>query len=337
MIQSVFEIADETVRPGTKKVILFPAPNLNNQAIINIPVHVFHGKKPGPRLFILSGIHGDELNGVEIIRRLHKHIHPLHLSGTLLTLPMVNIHGLMAQKRYFSDRRDLNRTFPGKQNGTLAARFAYGIMHHIVKGSDYGIDLHTGAVGNTNMPQIRVDFNVTGAKKFAQNFAAPIILEAKTPAGSLRESASKLGIPVLVYEGGEALRYSELCIREGVKGILHAMKYLKMIDFVEKHPPRKTIIAHTSRWLRAPASGLVQPVAEVFTKKVKKGQLLAHIHDPFLINPTVDVIAPFEGIVVGQAMKAMATEGDALYHIASSKKMAGYKPYIDEYRDTISL
>ncbi len=337
MIQTTFNIADEIVLPGTKKVILFPAPNLNNQAKINVPVHVFHGKKRGPQLFILSGIHGDELNGIEIIRRLHKHIHTDHLSGTLITLPMVNIHGLMVQKRYFTDRRDLNRTFPGKETGTLASRFAHGIMHHIVKGSDYGIDLHTGAVGHTNMPQIRVDFSVTGAKKFAQSFAPPIILEADTPTRSLREAASKLDIPVIVYEGGEALRYSEICIREGVRGIMHAMKYLKMIDFVERHIPHKTIIANTSRWLRAPASGLVQPVVDVFTKKVKKGQLLAHIHDPFLINPTVDVLAPFEGIVVGQAMRAMATEGDALYHIASSKKMAGYKPYIDEYRDTVSL
>lgn len=329
------ELAGEIITPGSKKTILYPAPNINTQVKIDIPVHVFNGKKPGPKLFIVSGIHGDELNGIEILRRVHENLNPKHLAGTLLTVPAVNIHGIMMQTRYLTDRRDLNRSFPGKKTGTLAARLAHGLMHEIVRHCDYGIDLHTGSVAHFNVPQLRVDFSVAGAKKFAQSFAAPVILNAKQREGSLREAASQLGIPVIVYEGGEALRFNEICIRAGVRGIFLVMKQLGMLKKIKPSPSFKTVITDTSRWLRAPASGIVEPIKDVVAKRVAKGQLLARIHDPFLINPSVDVIAPFEGMVIGLAMKAMATEGDALYHLASFKKMAKVRAYIDEYRDIV--
>jgi predicted deacylase len=337
MIAKPFKFADELIEPGTKKTILFPAPNLNTQVKVDIPVHVFHGKMPGPRLFILSGIHGDELSGIEILRRVHEKIHPKRLAGTLITVPVVNIHGIMMQTRYLSDRRDLNRSFPGRKNGTLAARLAYGVMNQVVKLCDYGIDLHTGAVGHINMPQLRVDFSVPGSKAFAQHFGSPVILDSRQRNGSLREAASRLGIPVIVYEGGEALRFNELCIRSGVRGILHAMSYLNMLKIKEKTVISKAVITNTSRWLRAPASGFVEPVPDLIATPVKKGQLLGQVHDPFLIHPSIDILAPFEGIVIGQAMRAMATEGDALFHIASFKKMDGVRAYIDDYREAIIL
>lgn len=337
MTSNIFKFANELIQPGTKKTILFPAPNLNTQISINIPVHVFHGKMPGPKLFILSGIHGDELNGIEIVRRVQAKINLRHMAGTLITVPAVNIYGIMLQTRYFADRRDLNRSFPGKKTGTLAARLAYGVMKHIVCHCDYGIDLHTGAVGHMNMPQLRMDFSIPGSRAFAQSFGAPVILNAKQRDGSLREAASKRGIPVIVYEAGEALRFNELCVRGGVHGILNVMRYLKMLKRIEKPKFSKAVMTNTSRWLRAPASGFVEPVRDVLASHVKKGQILGHIHDPFLINPSIKIIAPFEGIVIGQAMRAMATEGDALYHIASFKEIAGVRAYIDEFRDTIAM
>ena len=338
MKNQVFKFANEIIQPGTQKVVLFPMPSINMQVKMEIPVHVFHGKQAGPKIFILSGIHDDELNGIEIIRRIHDYIDVANLSGTIITMPVVNVHGVMMQLRYFTDRRDLNRSFPGKKKGTLAARLAYGLMQHIVRHCDYGMDLHTGAVGHMNMPQLRVDFTVPGSKKFALNFGAPVVLNSKQRDGSLREAASRLGIPVIVYEGGEALRFNELCIRAGVRGILHTLKHLKMLDIALKttRASNKSVVTNTSRWLRAPASGLVEPVREVITKHVKKGELLAYIHDPFLINPSVKVLAPFEGIVIGQALRAMATEGDALYHIASFKKISGINAYIDELREEIT-
>jgi predicted deacylase len=332
-----FIIAGNTIEPGTKKTILFSAPNINTQIKVDIPVHVFHGKKSGPALFIVSAIHGDELNSIEIVRRVHEHIQVKKLSGTIITVPVINIYGVIMQQRYLTDRRDLNRSFPGKQTGTLASRLAHGFMKHVVSHCDYGIDLHTGAAGRINIPQLRVDFTTPGTKEFAKSFNAPIILDSKQRDGSLRESASKLGIPIIVYEGGEAMRFNELCINAGVHGILNVLHYLKMFDAKRSYiyKKSKSVITNTSRWVRASASGLLEPVKNVLANSVKKGDLLARIHDPFLINPSVDVFAPFAGIVIGQALEAIVTEGDAIYHIASFKKLSGVRAYIDEYREEI--
>jgi len=338
MTKQIFTIAGNQLEPNSKKIILFPAPNINTQVKIDIPVHVFHGKKAGPKICIIGAIHGDELNSIEIIRRVHKHIRTEKLSGTILTVPVVNIHGVIMQTRYLSDRRDLNRSFPGSKKGTLAARLAYGLMTEVVSHCDYGIDLHTGAIGRMNMPQLRADFSTPGTKEFARNFNAPVILESKQRDGSLRQAASELGIPLIVYEGGEALRFNELCIRAGVRGILNIFHHMKMLNSSNFQMGKKSqsVITKTSRWVRAPISGLIEPIQDVIARHVKKDEVLAHIHDPFLINPSIEVTAPFEGIVIGQALKAMTTEGDALFHIASFKKISGVRAYIDEFREEIS-
>lgn len=337
MTRKILTIAGTQIEPNTKKVILFPAPNINTQVKIDIPVHVFHGKKDGPKIFITSAIHGDELNSIEIIRRIHNHIETKDLSGTIFTVPVVNIHGIIMQTRYLSDRRDLNRSFPGSKKGTLARRLANGLMQQVVSHCDYGIDLHTGSIGHMNMPQLRADFSIPGAKELAKYFNAPVILESKQRDGSLRQAASQLGIPLIVYEGGEALRFNELCIRAGVHGILNILHHLKMLRS-SRHPiakKSKSVITKTSRWVRAPGSGMIEPIQDAITRHVKKNEIIAYIHDPFLINPSIEVIAPFEGIVIGQALKAMVTEGDALFHIASFKKVAGVRAYIDEFREEI--
>lgn len=338
MKKANFIIAGNEVKPGTHQMILFPAPNINMQIPINIPVHVFHGIKPGPTLFITASVHGDELNGIEIIRRIHAYIHLHKLHGTIITVPVVNIHGVIIQSRYFSDRRDLNRCFPGSKKGTLAARLAHGLLTEIISLCDYGIDLHTGGLGRMNMPQLRVDFTVPHTEKFAKYFNAPIILDSKQRDGSMRQAAGELGIPVLVYEGGEAFRYNELCIRGGERGVKSVLHHLGMIKSTNKFITQqsKSVVSNNSRWVRAPVSGLIQPMKEIITRRVKKGDILAYIHDPFLINPSQKVVAPFEGIVIGQALKAMATEGDALFHIATFKKIAGVRAYIEEYRDEIA-
>jgi predicted deacylase len=330
-----FTIGGIIIEPGTKKTILFPAPNLNTQVKIDIPVNVFHGKKAGPKLFIVSTIHGDELNGIEIIRRVHEHIKVKHLCGTLITIPVINVHGIIMQTRYLSDRRDLNRSFPGAKKGTFAARLANGLMKQVVKYCDYGIDLHTGAYGRMNMPQLRVDFTTPGSKEFAHSFNCPVILDSRQRDGSLRQAASKLGIPVIVYESGEALRFNEICIRAGVRGILNVLHYLQMFTAHRQHrgTKSKSFIAKTSRWVRAPASGIVEPADNIIAKA---GETLGYIHDPFLINPSVKITAPFKGIVIGQALKAITTQGDALYHIASFKKIVGVRSHIEELWDEIS-
>lgn len=337
MDRKILTLAENQIEPGTKKVILFPAPNINTQIKIDIPMHVFHGKKSGPKIFIIGAIHGDELNSIEIIRRVHEYIRIQHLSGTVITIPVVNIHGVIMQTRYLSDRRDLNRSFPGAKKGTLAARLAHGLMKHVVSYCDYGIDLHTGAYGRMNMPQLRADFSTSGTKELARSFNAPVILDSKQRDGSLRQAASQLGIPLIVYEGGEALRFNELCIRAGVRGILSVLHHLKMLrsNNPQVRKNSKSVITNTSRWVRAPASGCVEPARNIFAGHINKGDTLAYIHDPFLINPSIKVVAPFEGIVIGQALKSIATEGDALFHIASFKKISGVRAYIDEFQEEI--
>jgi len=327
--------AGEVINPGTKKTILISAPNINVQVKLKIPVHVFHGKSAGPKLFIVSALHGDELNSIEILRRIHDSIHVNKLSGTLIMVPVVNIYGVIIQSRYLPDGRDLNRAFPGKGTGTLASRLAYGITENLISQCDYGIDLHTGGLGRVNMPQLRVNLATRGTKELARAFDVPVIIDSKVRDGSLREAASELGVPLLVYEGGEALRLNEICIRAGVRGIKNVMHFIRM------YPPYKTsamnksrsVITKTSRWVRSPVSGLVQPVKDAISRSVKKGDLLAYVHDPFLINPSKKVIAPFDGVVIGVALKAMASEGDPLFHIASFKKLSGIVNSINDFRD----
>ncbi|MDR3478389.1 MAG: succinylglutamate desuccinylase/aspartoacylase family protein [Gammaproteobacteria bacterium] len=333
MTNKPFSLAELMIEPGTHQLISFPAPNLNTQIKMTIPVHVFHGKYAGPKVFIIGTIHGDELNSIEILRRVHHHIRVSKLHGTIITLPVANVYGLIMGSRYLPDRRDLNRMFPGAKTGTLANRLAHGICN-VFSLCDYGIDLHTGGLGHMNVPQLRVHLATSGTKELAHVFDAPVILDSKLREGSLRQVAHELGIPFLVYEGGEALRFNELCIRAGVNGILNVFSHLKMLPHRSAKPLKKykPLVARTSRWLRASVSGFVQPEAGLIARHVKKGELLASIHDPFLINKSVKVEAPFEGVVIGQALKPLVSEGDALFHIASFHKIKGVAETIDEYK-----
>jgi uncharacterized protein len=323
-------IAGKQIIPGTQETILFPSPNINTQIKIEIPVHIFHGKIKGPSLFVIGAIHGDEVNSIEILRRVYNYIKIKKLHGTVIIIPVVNVYGLILQSRYLPDGRDLNRSFPGSENGSLAARLAHGLLE-LIKDCDYGIDLHTGALGRVNIPQLRTNFEIPGAKKLAHAFGTPVILDAKLRDGSLREAVSELGIPVLVYEGGEALRFNELSIRAGVRGVINILKYLNMLSSeINSKNKVRSAIADSSRWIRASASGLVQPINQALGRMVKKNELIAQIHDPFLINKPTGVVVPFDGIVIGQALKPLASVGDALYHIASFKKLKELGEYLEE-------
>lgn len=337
MLNAPFVIADQIIQPGMKVTVLYPAPNINSQIKVDIPVHVYHGKYKGPTIFIMSGIHGDELNSIEVVRRVSKVIKLKKLHGTIIILPVANIYGLIMQSRYMPDRRDLNRSFPGSKKGSMASRLAHSIIKQIVSRCDCGIDLHTGAYGRMNMPQLRVNLDNPEVKRMALAFGVPVILDCKTRDGSLREVSSKLGIPILVYEGGEALRYNESCIRGGVLGVCNVMSYLGMLNFSRKGSERKKpLITRTSRWVRAPVSGFIQPVKSILTKAVKKGMVLGYVHDPFLINKSVEITAPFDGIVIGQTLKPLASEGEALFNIASFKKIKGATESIEDFKDLIS-
>ena len=217
-------IGGVTVQPGERKVIDLPVAKLYTHIEAAIPLQVVCGKLPGPRLFVSAAIHGDELNGVEIARRLLKSGALKRLRGTLIVAPIVNVFGLIQHSRYLPDRRDLNRSFPGSQGGSLAARLAHIFLDEVVKGCDYGIDLHTGAIHRSNLPQIRANLDDPETRQLAEAFSVPVLLNANLRDGSLRQAAAEHGVKILLYEAGEALRFDELSIRGGVRGILSVMR-----------------------------------------------------------------------------------------------------------------
>ena len=303
------------IKAGEKRKISLDMGRLYDFTEVKIPVEVIRGKKDGPTLFICSTIHGDEINGIEIIRKLLAHKAIKKIRGTLILIPIVNVFGFNDRSRYLPDRRDLNRSFPGLKNGSLASQLAYKFMNEIVKKSDYGIDLHTGSFHRKNLPQIRGNLKDETTLKLAKSFKTPIIIDSNLRDGSLRESVASLGIPMLLYEGGEALRFDDNIINIGVKGILSFMKEIKMLSNSSlRLNHKKTFIAKSSHWIRAKHSGIY-----IAHKKlgdlVKAGDILGEISNPFGESKSL-IKAVENGIIIGQSMLPLANKGDALFHIA---------------------
>ncbi|PZV08662.1 MAG: deacylase, partial [Leptolyngbya sp.] len=218
----------ETIPRGKRVRLDLPVARLTTGTMMSLPVTVISGKKPGPRLWLSAAIHGDELNGVDIIRRVAKALKPHRLNGTVIAVPVVNIFGLLEQSRYLPDRRDLNRSFPGSARGSMAGRLAHLFMTEVVSQCTHGIDLHTAAIHRINLPQVRADLQDPATYAFAQAFGAPVIIHASHRDGSLRQAAARRKIPTLLYEAGEALRFDAQAIQTGVDGIYRVMAYLGM-------------------------------------------------------------------------------------------------------------
>ncbi len=309
-------IADTTVRPGTRETIEIPLAAMVTHSTVGMTAHVIHGAKPGPRLFVSAAIHGDELNGVEIIRRLLNQKQLNRMNGSLIAIPIVNVHGFISQSRYLPDGRDLNRSFPGSTKGSLASRIANTFLKTVVNQCTHGIDLHTGARHRCNLPQIRADLSGSETRRLAESFGVPAIIDSKIRDGSLREAAEDAGIPVLLYEAGEALRFDEVAIRAGVRGILNVMRALGMLR-KSKTPPaiKRPVISYSTSWVRAPNSGILRTLVPLGAK-AEQGSVLGVIADP-LGNREIQVEAPFEGIVIGRTQLPLAHEGEALFHLAS--------------------
>ncbi|MBA3813769.1 MAG: succinylglutamate desuccinylase/aspartoacylase family protein [Alphaproteobacteria bacterium] len=288
---------------------------LPNHAAFDLDMRVIHGLKPGKRLFICATIHGDELNGIEIIRRVLASSLTKHIHGTLIAIPIVNLFGMLLHSRYLPDRRDLNRSFPGSEAGSSAAQLANTFLTEVVAKCTHGIDLHTGSNNRLNLPQIRCGFEHDETLRLALSFGAPVILKSKIREGSLREAAENLGIPTLTFEGGEALRFNEFAVRAGVAGILRVMSTLKMIPAGKCSAAKGSpVISPSSRWLRSPMTGVLRSACWL-GDKVLKGDVIAKISDP-LGTTTTDVVALFDGIVIGRTQNPLVYKGDALFNIA---------------------
>ena len=299
-----------------------------------MPVEVINGERPGPVLFVCGAIHGDELNGVEIIRRLLRRKTLGSIRGTLLAIPVVNVHGFLDQSRYLPDRRDLNRSFPGSPRGSIAARTADTFVKHIVAKADCGIDLHTAAVNRSNLPQIRADLTEARTAELARLFGAPVVIDSTMRDGSLRACGAELGVPVLVYEAGEALRFHEVSIRAGLRGVLNIMRHLGMLSASKARKSIEPVIADSTSWVRAPDSGIVSRKVKLGARVVE-GQRLASVGDPLNANEE-NIVAPFDGIVIGRSMLPLAHEGDALFHIAAFKSVARAEHKVEEFQATLA-
>ena len=304
------EIAGQIIEPGEQIAFDLPAAPLYSQTPVSIPIHIIHGIEKGPRVFLIAAVHGDEINGVEIIHRILSQSSLKKLRGTLIAIPVANVYGFMMLSRYLPDRRDLNRSFPGSKSGSLTARLAHFFMNDIIKTCDYGIDLHTGNVHSENLPHIRANTDLPGAMSLAKAFNVPVILDAKLPDGSIRQATSDLNIPVLLYEGGEALRFNELAIRIGVRGILNVLYKLGMIKGAKMRRDKKIKpkISRYSMWARSPKSGIFHPLRNLGTD-VEKGEKLGVISDPFA-NREDEIFAPIAGIIIGKNTLPLVNEGD---------------------------
>jgi len=316
---SKVEFAGTEILKGTNVTLNLELPKLYHSPM-DLPIRVIRGKKDGPTIFISAAIHGDELNGIEIIRRFRKLSELKRLKGTVVLIPIVNIYGVMTLSRYMPDRRDLNRSFPGTKKGSLASRVAKVFFDEIVSKCDFGIDLHTAAIHKSNLPQVRTNLNNEFTNNLAKKFEAPIVLHSELRDNSLRAEAQEKGIPVLLYEAGEALRFDETSIRIGVKGIVNVLRELDMLPAVSKKRKYKMpIVTRSSQWIRSTESGVIRTI-KALGDIVKENEVIAYVDEP-LDDESFEIKASFDGVIIGKSEIPLIQEGDAIFHIAKLKDL----------------
>ena len=313
MPRESFGIGPVRVRAGTARELSLPLTRLVTGADITLPVRVVHGREDGPTLWLTAAIHGDEVVGVEVVRRVLARLSPRELRGTVLAVPIVNVLGFTTGDRYLPDRRDLNRSFPGSARGSLAGRIAHLLMTEVVGKGDVGIDLHTGADRRTNLPQIRADLDDPRTRELAEAFAAPVMYHARLRDGSLRSAARERGNTVLLYEAGEAWRFDEWAIDAGVAGVRRVLASLGMTDPVDEPPPLPSAVCRVSGWVRAPRTGILQLDAAL-GQRVEPGDRLGGLSDSFGKRVRL-VRADRPGIVIGRTEAPLVNRGDAIVHI----------------------
>lgn len=329
-------IGGTSISPGERKRVLLDVAKLYDFTDMNIPIEVIRGKKDGPVLFVSGAIHGDEINGVEIIRQLLTHKALNRIKGTLIAVPIVNVFGFNTKSRYLPDRRDLNRCFPGSENGSLAAQMAHIFMTEIVQKCTHGIDLHCAAINRINLPQIRACLDDPLTENMAKAFHVPVVLHSELRDGSLRQATKELGIPTLLFEGGESLRFNGKVIKGGLQGVLSVMRDIGMLPAVKsKKAEHNVFIARSSHWVRAPHSGILS-IKKKIGERVEKGQVLGIISDPFG-KQKIEILARKTGIVIGSVTLPLLNKGDAVFHIATFRNSNAVEENVDLFEEHLDL
>ncbi len=308
-------VAGRSIEPGTSSRFAFAEKPGFRAWYLNSPVFVARGSEPGPTLCLTAGIHGDELNGVEVARRAFSLTDAAELKGTLIAVPAINAEGVRAGNRYLSDRRDLNRSFPGREGGSIASLIAFAVTSQLLPHCDFVVDLHTGSDQRANVPQIRADLDNEAVRGLAMHFGHGIVVGGAGPDGSWRKSAVDAGVPAIIYEAGEPLRFQADEIEHGVKGVFSVMAYLDMMAAAGTTVPDDQVYRR-SQWLRAGTdqNGFFFPVAEL-GDEIEAGQLLGRIVDP-LTDVEHEIRAAKAGKLIGMAVSRPVLAGYGLFHIA---------------------
>lgn len=309
------DLKSATVAPGTKLKFKFFAKQFFESGFLDTPLWAARGVKPGPTLCVISGIHGDEINSVEIARRSFQAVMPTRLAGTLIVVPEVNSLGFRNMNRYMIDRRDLNRAFPGTMRGSVTSQAARALFERVVRRCDYLIDLHTGSNFRSNVAQIRVDSSNPKSLALAENFGVGIIIEGRGPAGSLRREAVKAGVAAIIYEAGPPYTFVREEIEAGTRGILNVLDYLGMYASNQARTRSKKLKG--SSWIRVPTGGGGIFLTEVaLGDAVEAGDLLGTIADPDT-DSVYEVRAHRPGIVIGVAQPQVVLSGYGIFHIGT--------------------
>jgi predicted deacylase len=328
-----FILAQTEIPKDSSITVYIDLPKLYNTPM-QLPVHVIRGKKEGPVVFVSAAIHGDELIGIEIIRRFKKLNILKKIRGTVILVPIVNIYGISTLSRYLPDRRDLNRSFPGSSTGSLASRVAKIFFDEVVSKCDFGIDLHTASIHKSNLPQVRTNIDNEYTFTLAKAFGAPVILHSELRDGSLRSVAQEKGVPILLYEAGEALRFDETSIRIGVNGLVNVLKQSDMLPKISRKKEQKTpIISRNSKWIRSGGGGILRTI-KALGEVVKEAEIIAYIDEP-LGDKSYAVYAPFDGVIIGKSEIPLVQEGDAVFHIAKLKNIESAEDRLDFYNEEL--
>ena len=276
------------------------------------PVLIAHGVKPGPVLCLTAALHGDELNGIEVVRRVLYNIDPTELSGTVVGVPIVNLQGFRRSSRYLVDRRDLNRYFPGNPNGSSASRLAHSFFTQVISHCDALVDLHTGSFYRTNIPQLRADISNPEVVKLTQGFGATMVLQSAGAQGTLRRAAVEAGIPAVTLEAGESMRLQERSVAHGVKGIHTLMDHMGMLKRFSLWGDPEPVY-YQSIWVRAERGGILFS-SVALGDKVDEGDLLGEVRDP-ITNRKTPIVSPHDGRVIGMAVNQVVQPGFAAFHV----------------------
>ena len=315
--KTILTILNQTIAPGESKEVNFGVANLHTSTPVNVPVIIERSKKPGPTVLFTAGIHGDEVNGVEIVRQLIAKGINKPKWGTIICMPVINIFGFINLSREFPDGRDLNRAFPGSPKGSLAGRVAHKLIHEIIPHVDYIIDFHTGGSGRFNAPQIRIVEGKKELTQLAKVFGAPVVLYSKNLNKSFRNTCAKLGKPLLLFEGGKSFHIDEIVTNSGVNGAKRVLKHLGMLrsKFKASSPKKACVFIHGSKWVRAKYSGMFKTVVNI-NAMVQKGDVLGNITDPYgKLNYFVK--AQNMGYIINVNEAPIVYQGDALFHIST--------------------